>query len=107
MFLSYSGKIRGAIDCDHTDVGFIPAPNGSWEIVRRLCLQGYLLAGQSLDNCLNKTVGSITGCLKNSKPERELAMIAAQDDFVSPRHSFPVRRLSECVSVILNEMTKL
>ncbi|HRK97902.1 MAG TPA: pyridoxal kinase PdxY [Alphaproteobacteria bacterium] len=90
-----SGKDQGQLIVTTPMLDLSPAPNGSGDCTAAL-FAGHLLAGQSLDSALTKTVGSIYGLFEKTQQAgtRELAMIAAQDDFVSPRHSFPVRRLS-------------
>ncbi len=71
-----------------------PAPNGSGDCTAAI-FAGHLLGGLTPDVALAKTIGSIYGLFEKTQQAgtRELAIIAAQDDFVSPRHIFDVRKL--------------
>ena len=62
-----------------------PAPNGAGDCTSALFL-GHRLAGESLESALSKTASSVFSLFEKTMAagRRELAMIAAQDDFANP-----------------------
>ncbi|MBR0555670.1 pyridoxal kinase PdxY [Ciceribacter sp. L1K23] len=62
-----------------------PAPNGAGDCTSALFL-GHILSGASLDTALSKTASSIFALFQKTRAagRRELALIAAQDDFAHP-----------------------
>jgi pyridoxal kinase len=64
---------------------FDPAPNGAGDCTSALFL-GHILSGQTLDQALSKTASSVFALFEKTRSagSRELALIAAQDDFAHP-----------------------
>ncbi|MCL6708073.1 pyridoxal kinase PdxY [Pseudomonas sp. R2.Fl] len=62
-----------------------PAPNGAGDCTSALFL-GHILFGETLDRALSKTASSIFALFEKTRAagRRELALIAAQDDFAHP-----------------------
>ncbi len=66
-----------------------PLPNGAGDCTAAV-FTGHLLANQPFNTALEKTAASIFSLFEKTKKAggRELAIIAAQDDFVNPPHHF-------------------
>lgn len=70
------------------------APNGSGDATSAVFL-GNILNGCSLDQALEKTTAAIYGLFDKTYDlqQRELALIAAQDEYVAPSRSFNATKL--------------
>lgn len=71
-----------------------PLPNGAGDCTAAV-FTGHLLANERLDAALEKTAASIFSVFEKTKTQggRELAVIAAQDDFIRPSHHFTAQLL--------------
>lgn len=70
------------------------APNGSGDATAALFL-GNILQGRALGEALENTAGSIYSVFEKTHDlgQRELALIAAQDDYITPAHRFTAKLL--------------
>lgn len=70
------------------------APNGSGDVTAAVFL-GNILRGLALDRALEKTTSAIYGLLEatHDRHQRELALIAAQENFVTTAHPFTAQTL--------------
>ncbi len=71
-----------------------PLPNGAGDCTAAL-FTGHLLADAKINIALEKTAASIFAVFEKTKRQggRELALIQAQDDFISPTHHFTAQLL--------------
>ena len=74
---------------------FVTPPNGSGDCTAAL-FTGHILSEVPIDVALEKTVASVYGLFEKThhSGSRELQMIAAQDEFISPTHHFQAVRLA-------------
>ncbi len=74
---------------------FPVAPNGSGDATAAVFL-GNILQGKTLRQALESTTAAIYGLFEKTHDlnQRELALIAAQDEFVSPAHVFTAEKLA-------------
>lgn len=75
-------------------LNMVPPPNGSGDMTAAIFL-GHILKGRNMEEALSQTAASVYDIFEKTSKlgQRELAIIEAQDSFITPKQNFKTRKI--------------